>query len=115
MAQLKKWELLQNKASDILESFDGPAKVTTGSGSVKGNGDVISASIMVECKQRTRKNIIIEQNHWDKICEEAELLDRIPAIVSENQNGTTIISMDIDDFAELIDIQKKKHYHKSKK
>ena len=96
--RLLPWEKLQEITRQTLDRFDEPARVTVGSGSVKGNGDVISKSFMIECKLRSKKNIIIEHTWWEKLCKEAELLDRIPAIVAQNESGEVIISMKLSDF-----------------
>lgn len=102
MARLEEWEELQEYTKDVFELIDPPAKVQIGSGGPKGNGDVISSQLMAECKQRTRKNIIIAQEWWNKIKEEAELLDRIPVVVCKNESGEIIISMKLDDFSDFV-------------
>lgn len=101
--RLEPWEELQNTVRDMLDRVDGPARVTMGSGSVKGNGDVISKTFMVECKLRTKKNITIVQETWNKIKEEAALLERVPAIVSKNESGEIIISMKLEDLERIME------------
>ncbi len=101
-----KWVKLQKRVCDVFNKCDSKATITIGSGNVKGNGDVISSNFMIECKQRTRKNITIEQNHWNKIVIEAELLDKIPAIVCENESSEIIISLRLNDFRDLHEYSK---------
>jgi len=99
---MKEWEKLQEDTKQKLHEVDGPARVTVGSGAVKGNGDVISKRLMIECKQRNRKNIIIDRDVWKKIVAEAELLDRVPGIVSMNESKEKLISLRLDDFCSMI-------------
>ena len=98
----KLWEQLQEDVQRILQIYDSPAKVTVGSGAVKGNGDVISCRFMVECKQRTKKNITIQHKVWKKIQQEAELLDRIPAVASMNQDQIVLITLSLGDFGRIL-------------
>ena len=49
-----KWVKLQDRTRDLFNIIDPPAKITPGSGNVKGNGDVLTPKYMIECKQRSR-------------------------------------------------------------
>lgn len=108
MSRLPLWRQLQQYTAKVLGNIEEPGKETKGSGNVKGNGDVITDHLMLECKLRTRKNIIIDHDHWIKIREEAELIDRYPALVCKNRDNNIMISMDLDDFIEFIETKMKK-------
>lgn len=101
MSKIIKWKQLQDITETSLNKIDPPAKQTVGSGSVKGNGDVKSTNFLAECKYRTRKNIIIDQKVWNKLQQEAELLNKIPILVSENATDEVIISLKLEDFTDF--------------
>lgn len=98
----REWEVLQDYVRDRLREIDGNAVVTRGSGSVKGDGDVKSERFLAECKQRSRKNIVIQQEFWNKIRTEADLLNKIPALISQNETKDIVISFNFDDFIEFV-------------
>ena len=102
MARLLPWEQLQETAKEALNVVDPPARITAGSGSVKGNGDVISPRFMCECKLRSKKNITVDVDHWRKLCDEAELMDRIPLQICENEDGEVIVSLRLNQLVEVI-------------
>lgn len=101
--QLKPWQELQQAVCCAFTVVDGKAEETVGSGSVRGNGDIKSPNFLIECKQRTKKNITIDQDQWNKIKKEALLLGRIPALVCENESKERIISMKLTDLVEFIE------------
>lgn len=94
----KDWKRMQQRVRDAFREMDPPANETAGSGAVKGNGDVISSSFVIECKLRNTKNYTIEQEHLDKIKLEAAFLKKTAIIASENNSGEILISMTLADF-----------------
>jgi hypothetical protein len=98
----EKWEKLELLVKDLFERVDPPARQPTRSGGSKRTEDVISRRYMASCKYRSRKNIVIKQEDWERLCKEAELLDRIPIMVSENVSHEVIVSMRLSDYVEVI-------------
>lgn len=62
-------------------------KVVSGSGSDKFYpGDVTSASFLCECKTHTVVSDNVEFKHtwWEQICEEAQSVNKIPVLITDN-------------------------------
>lgn len=92
------WEQLQVDTQTALKTIDpGVVKISRGSGSVKGNGDVQSEHFMAECKLRSTNGFTIDYNVFLKIVEEAELLGKIPLLVNRNVDNETLVTMKLND------------------
>lgn len=99
----EQWEELEDYTLQQLKKVWPESRKTNGSGGVSGNGDIKNSELVVECKYRTRKNIIIDHKQWLKVSEEAELLLRAVALVSENRSGERLITMKLEDFIEIME------------
>ena len=106
MPKLLDWEQLQEDIRLKLESVDGKAKISRGSGAVKGNGDVTSNNYMVECKYRSTDSFSINRNTFQKIQEEAALLGKIPALATRNKKKETLITLTLEDFIRVAGLPK---------
>ena len=106
MPRLFDWEQLQEDVRVVLESVDSRAKVTKGSGAVKGNGDVISDNYMAECKYRSTVAFSINPSVVHKVQEEARLLGKIPIIATRNKAKETLVTMTLKDFAKIAGLPK---------
>lgn len=106
MPKLLPWEQLQEDVKISLESIDGKAKISKGSGAVKGNGDVTSENYMAECKLRSTDGFTINANTVRKISEEAELLGKIPLLVTRNNAKDTLVTMALSDFVRITGLPK---------
>ena len=106
MPKLLPWEQLQEDVRLILESVDARAKVSRGSGAVKGNGDVQSPNYMAECKLRSTPGFTIQHSVMEKIIQEATLLGKIPLVVNRNAKGKTLVTMTLEDFAKIAALPK---------
>lgn len=108
MAKLLDWEQLQEDVKQVLEKIDGNAKISKGSGSVKGNGDVKSRYYLAECKYRSTDGFTINYSTVKKIRKEAELLGKLPLLVNRNKLKDTLVTMSLTDFERLVGLPKDK-------
>lgn len=102
MPKLLDWEKLQEDVCEILQGLDdGRAKVSRGSGAVKGNGDVTSNSFMAECKYRSTDGFTINRETFAKVEAEASLLGKIPLLVTRNKKKETLVTMTLESFRRI--------------
>lgn len=101
MPKLLPWEQLQEDAKTALGIIDSNPRVTKGSGAVKGNGDVISDTFMVECKLRNTDSFTINYKVVQKIRQEARLLGKVPLLVNRNKAKETLVTLTLDDFINI--------------
>ena len=101
MPKLLDWEQLQEDVRIVLEEVDGRAKISKGSGAVKGNGDVQSPSYMAECKLRSTSGYTINYDTYRKICDEARLLGKIPLLITQNVKKEILVTMSLEDFSRV--------------
>jgi len=106
MPKLLDWEQLQEDVRIGLESIDGRAKISRGSGAVKGNGDVTSDNYMVECKYRSTDSFSINRNTFKKIQVEATLLGKVPMLATRNKKKETVITLTLKDFIRVAGLPK---------
>lgn len=106
MPKLLDWEQLQEDVRIGLESVDGRAKVSRGSGAVKGNGDVTSVHYMAECKYRSTDSFSINRDTVQKIQAEARLLGKVPLLVTRNKKKETLVTMTLTDFLRIAGLPK---------
>jgi Holliday junction resolvase len=106
MPKLLDWEQLQEDIKIGLQLIDGNAKVSKGSGSVKGNGDVVSNYYMAECKFRSTDSFTINRETFQKVRKEAELLDKIPILATRNKRKETLITLSLTDFIRVAGLPK---------
>ena len=99
---MQNWEQLQTLIEETLKELDGPSYQSKRSGAVKGDGDVKSPSFLVECKDRTKKNHIVERGWIKKVEEEANINRKIPLVATRNQYGEVVISTTLDNFKLLL-------------
>lgn len=102
MPKLLPWEQLQEDVKTALAIIDINAKVTRGSGAVKGNGDVQSPTFMAECKLRSTDGFTINRDVYRKVCDEASLLGKIPLLVNRNKRNETMVTLSLTDFVQAI-------------
>ncbi|HLD91405.1 MAG TPA: hypothetical protein VI911_10410 [Patescibacteria group bacterium] len=102
MPKLLDWELLQEDVRVVLEDVDGRAKISNGSGAVKGNGDITSITFMVECKYRSTTSFSINNATYHKIRREAELLGKIPLLATRIKTKETLVTMSLADFQQIM-------------
>lgn len=96
--------LLEEKIADMVRELDPTARPTNGSGAKGERGDIYvrSLPLLIECKYRAIKNLIINMDWWN------HLLFRLPhgsprkpVLVVGNDTHTFAV-MDINDYMELI-------------
>jgi hypothetical protein len=98
MPKLLPWEQLQEDVQRALIIIEDSAKISIGSGSVKGNGDVQSPTFMAECKLRSTDGFTINRSVYKKVCCEAALLGKIPLLVNRNKRNETMVTLSLKDF-----------------
>ena len=100
---MKKWEKLQWYVARKLNQLGIKARPTKASGASTELGDVLNDSFLVECKQRSTKNITIDLATWEK---NKALLPinskRIPILVLENKEVKRFVVLDTDDFFDIL-------------
>lgn len=84
------WENLEDLMTQLL-MLD-KAMTVPGSGNGKGEEDVIGMSTITQCKYSETKNVTILRKDIDRLLEAAELQQKIPIFVTEN-NGLKLISI----------------------
>lgn len=76
---------------------------TKASGASTQLGDILCSHFLVECKQRTTKDITIKEDVWNKLVAELPLGSvRTPLYVLENKNKKRWVVLDAEDFFNLI-------------
>ena len=86
-------EIFQNKA----------IRPTRGSGCGNESGDIFTPYFIVECKNRSTKNITIKKDTWDKLCSEIPLNSKkLPLYVLENKNKDKFAVLNFEDFAKIM-------------
>ena len=76
---------------------------TTASGAATQLGDILCKYFLVECKQRSTKNITIKEDVWNKLCAELPIdSKRVPMYVLENINKKRWVCFDFDDFIRIL-------------
>lgn len=99
----EKWYLLQEYVAEKLKEIDPYARSTKGSGNCGEQGDVNnSVGLTIECKLRNTQSVQINNEIWEKLCEEIPLhSDRLPLLVLENQKGKRWGVMELDDLINI--------------
>jgi hypothetical protein len=84
------WENLEDLMTHLL-MLD-KAMTVPGSGNGKGEEDVIGLSTITQCKYSETKNVSILRKDIDRLLAAAELQNKIPIFVTEN-NGLKLVSI----------------------
>lgn len=86
-------EIFQNKT----------IRPTRGSGCGHEYGDVANPYFMVECKQRSTKDITIKADVWCKLCSEIPLNSKkLPLYVLENEYKEKFAVLNFEDFTRIM-------------
>lgn len=94
---------LQQDVCNALESIKIEAWNTNGSGNKGSAGDIQNLFFVIECKARNTKDITIKAEVWKKLNNEIPLHSkRLPLYITRNQEGTTLVSMNLTDFIDLL-------------
>lgn len=94
---------LQQDIVNALESIGIKASHTNGSGNKGSAGDVNNPLFVIECKARNTKDITIKADVWKKLCNEIPMHSkRKPLYVIRNEEGTTLVCMNLTDFTDLL-------------
>jgi hypothetical protein len=94
---IKDGELLENNIRNELGM-----KKTRGSGNVKHDADLKDDhNYIVECKYRSKDNIIVEKDWVDTVKKQAILSNRKWIIVNQTKDKEIYITMDLGLFKEL--------------
>lgn len=88
-----------------VKKFDTKASLTKASGAKGGQGDIANDYFVIECKQkRTKDNIIVDyKKEWLKTLHKLPINDlRSVVIVTENKKKEKFVTMNAEDFFELL-------------
>ena len=93
-------ERVLSEIKDVVDS----CHLTAGSGAFHDNGDIVveGPPLLIECKYRERKNIILDHSVIEKVRLQASRAGRDWAIASENSEGNIVVSMSISTFTYLL-------------
>jgi hypothetical protein len=105
MDSRKQGQKLENYVAARLREVlkDESIHPTKASGASTQLGDILCSRFLIECKQRTTRDITIKEDVWNKL--EAELplgSIRIPLYILENKNKKRWAVLDVEDFFNLI-------------
>lgn len=93
-----------DRLADILK--DPSIKPTKASGASTQLADILCSKFIVECKQRTTKNITIDESVWEKLLGELPLGSvRTPLYILENKNKKRWLVMDLEDWFRMLEEQ----------
>lgn len=94
---------LEEKVVDKLKVIEPNCRRTKGSGCSTELGDILSKYFLIECKQKTVKNITIVENIWNKLLLELPVdTKRVPLYVLGNENNKVWVCMDMNDFFNIV-------------
>lgn len=82
------WEKLEAKVKELFKLDN--AKTVPGSGNGKGEEDVIGLSTIIQCKYTDNKNMSILDKDMKRLRSAAELQDKLPIFINENQSGMVL-------------------------
>ncbi len=68
----------------------------------KAHGDIASDEFLVECKNINNKKVTIDYDHWKKIDQRAQALDKTPLYVRKNSEGEVFVALSFYDFLNLV-------------
>jgi len=91
---MESWKELEYLARYILLRDD--AKLTPGSGNVKGEEDVVGFSTVCQCKYTDNKNISILSKDIERLIEAANLHDKTPIFIAGNRRHVLISLLNDD-------------------
>jgi hypothetical protein len=98
-------KLLEEYVAQCLRDVlaDDSIRPTTASGAATQLGDILCKNFLIECKQRSTKNVTIKEDVWNKLCGEIPLKSkRIPLYILENINKKRWVCLNFEDFCQLI-------------
>lgn len=98
---------LGNKLEDYvveqLKKIDIKAERSPTSGAKGSPGDIRNDKFYIECKKRNTLSFNINNNVWKKLCKQVPYYShKIPLYVTENIEGTKLVSLKCEDFFQLI-------------
>jgi len=95
-------QYVADRLADILQ--DPSIKPTKASGASTQLADILCSKFIIECKQRTTKNITIDESIWEKLLGELPLGSiRTPLYVLENKNKKRWVALDLEDFFRMLE------------
>jgi hypothetical protein len=93
--------IVSQELRNILK--DDSIRPTKASGASTQLGDIVCKQFLIECKQRSTKNITIKADVWNKLVSEIPIgSKRVPLYVLENDNNKVWVCMSFWDFCNLI-------------
>lgn len=97
------------QVSHVLEQAGLRVDQTRNSGALKYDGDMIiklsnvdGDYIRAECKHRNTSGFTVAKAHWNDIKKKANSHGGLPALVVHNQDGESMIVMDLKHFSTII-------------
>jgi hypothetical protein len=98
---MSNWQELEEYTKGLLKN-DLP-KLPSGSGSSKGEEDVIGLSIIAQCKYTEDKNMSILKKDLDRLIDAAKLQDKIPVFITSSQTNKVLSVPITKDTEQLIE------------
>lgn len=96
-------EYVALRLQEVLK--DNSIHPTKASGASTQLGDILCSRFLIECKQRTTKDIVVKEDVWNKLVAELPLGSvRIPLYILENKNKKRWAVLDVEDFFRLIEV-----------
>ena len=103
MSRDKDWHKLEDFIADKLKEIDIYARPSKASGGSTESYDIrTSCDLAIECKQRNTKSVTINDEVWNKICNEIPLHSaKIPVLALENKDKKRWAVLELNDFLDL--------------
>ena len=100
---MKTWEKLQWYVARKLNELGIKARPTKASGASTELGDILNEIFLIECKQRSTKNVTINIKTWEKLISQLPInSSRIPILALENKNKKRFIVIEADEFFNIL-------------
>lgn len=105
---IKSWEKLQWYIARKLNELGIKARPTKASGASTELGDVLNSIFLIECKQRTTKNVTINIKVWEKLKSELPINSRrLLMLALENKDKKKFIVMEAEEFFYMLQTRSK--------